>query len=38
MADFVILDRDILSCPEEQIPEIRVRQTWVDGRLVYRGD
>ncbi|HBH53743.1 MAG TPA: amidohydrolase [Planctomycetaceae bacterium] len=38
MADFVILDRDILSCPEEQIPEIQVRQTWVDGRLVYRGD
>jgi len=34
-ADFIILDRDILTCPEEQIAEIQVRQTWVGGKRVW---
>ncbi len=34
-ADFILLDRDLLTCPEEQIPEIQVRRTWVGGKLVF---
>jgi len=37
-ADFIILDRDILTCPEEQIAEIEVRQTWVGGKRVWGGE
>jgi predicted amidohydrolase YtcJ len=37
-ADFIILDRDILTCPEEQIAEIQVRQTWVGGKRVWGGE
>jgi predicted amidohydrolase YtcJ len=35
LADFVVLDRDILSCPDEDIAELKVLQTYVDGDLVY---
>ena len=35
LADFVIIDRDYLSCPIDDIREINVRQTWLGGRLVY---
>ncbi|RPJ58197.1 MAG: amidohydrolase [Acidobacteria bacterium] len=35
LADFVILDRDILSCPVDEIRSIGVEQTWLGGRLVY---
>jgi hypothetical protein len=34
-ADFILLDRDILTCPEEQIAEIQVRRTWVGGKVVF---
>lgn len=34
-ADFIILDRDILTCPEDQIKDIQVLQTYIDGKLVY---
>jgi predicted amidohydrolase YtcJ len=34
-ADFILLDRDILTCPEEQIAEIQVRRTWVGGEVVF---
>ncbi len=30
-ADFVVLDRDILSIPEEEIPMTRVMETWIGG-------
>ena len=33
-ADFLILDRDLLTCPEEEIRAIRPLETWVDGRRV----
>jgi predicted amidohydrolase YtcJ len=33
-ADFIILDRDILKCPEDDIKTIQVRETWVDGKCV----
>jgi predicted amidohydrolase YtcJ len=38
LADFILLDRDILTCPEEQIPKIQVRRTWVGGRVVWGGE
>lgn len=34
-ADFIVLEEDILEIPEENIPAIRVLQTWVDGRQVF---
>lgn len=37
LADFVVLDRDILSIPPSQIARTCVLQTYVGGRLVYEG-
>ncbi|MFT4051994.1 MAG: amidohydrolase [Microbacterium sp.] len=34
-ADFVILDRDFVAGPADQIIETRVRETWFAGRQVY---
>lgn len=34
-ADFVILDEDPLAIPGEQLDDLHVRSTWVDGRAVY---
>jgi hypothetical protein len=34
-ADFIILDQDPLLVPPEQLSEINVLQTWVNGELVY---
>ncbi|MCF8238208.1 MAG: amidohydrolase [Saprospiraceae bacterium] len=34
-ADFIILDRDLLTCPEEDIPTTVVRQTIIAGKVVY---
>jgi len=35
-ADFIVLDRDIVQVPVEQIPQIKVEQTWLDGELVFK--
>jgi len=35
LADIVILDQDIMTIPEEQIPQTRVLHTIVGGRVVY---
>ena len=35
-ADFIVLDRDLMRVPEDEIPEVRVLQTWVDGRRVFQ--
>ncbi|MFN0199491.1 MAG: amidohydrolase, partial [Planctomycetaceae bacterium] len=35
LADFVILDTDLLTCPEDKIPEITVSETYVGGKRVY---
>ena len=37
-ADFVILDEDPLAIPGQQLDELRVRSTWVDGKPVYEAD
>ncbi len=34
-ADFIVLDRDILAVPADEIPAITVAETWVDGERVY---
>jgi predicted amidohydrolase YtcJ len=34
-ADFIVLDRDILTCPVEDIPTTRVRQTYLAGKRVH---
>jgi predicted amidohydrolase YtcJ len=34
-ADFVILDRDIMTIPADQILQTRVMSTWLGGRKVY---
>lgn len=34
-ADFVILDRDLLTCREDDIKDARVLETWIEGRKVF---
>lgn len=34
-ADFILIDRDILECPLDEIRETKVLGTWVDGRKVW---
>jgi predicted amidohydrolase YtcJ len=36
LADLVVIDRDYLTCPEEQIRSIQPVMTILDGRIVYR--
>jgi hypothetical protein len=35
-ADLVVLDRDLLTCPEDQIASTQVLRTYFDGKLVAR--
>ena len=35
LADLVVLDRDLLTCPEEAIKETQCLRTYLGGRLVY---
>lgn len=34
-ADFIVLDKDPMKCSEDEIPSIKVLQTWSAGRKVY---
>lgn len=34
-ADFIVIDRDPLSVPTEQLKDVQVLQTWVGGELIY---
>lgn len=36
LADFVVLEKDILSIPAEEIKDVRIKMTIVDGKVVYR--
>jgi len=36
LADFIVLDRDILTCPLDEVKDIKVRETWLGGKRVYR--
>jgi predicted amidohydrolase YtcJ len=35
LADFVVIDRDYLTCPEQEIRSIRPLRTYLGGKLVY---
>ena len=35
LADFVVISKDFLSCPVDQIKDIEALQTVVDGKSVY---
>ncbi|MGH7943461.1 MAG: amidohydrolase [Opitutaceae bacterium] len=34
-ADFIVIDRDLLTCAEDEIKDARVLQTWVEGKRVF---
>ena len=36
LADFIVLDRDILTCPVDEIRDIQVESTYLGGKLVFR--
>ena len=36
LADFIVLDRDVLTCPLEQVKDIQVEQTFLAGKRVYQ--
>ena len=38
LADLIVLDRDILECPVDELKQIRVERTYLGGRLVHGGD
>ncbi len=35
-ADFIIVDRDLLTCPIDNLKDTQVLQTWVQGKQVYK--
>ena len=35
LADMVILDRDIMTCPEDEIKDIKILRTFLGGETVY---
>jgi predicted amidohydrolase YtcJ len=37
MADFAVLDRDLMACPDEEIPKIKVLLTVVGGKTAFGG-
>ena len=38
LADLIVLDRDILECPVEDVKRIQVERTYLGGKLVYPAD
>lgn len=36
LADFVIIDKDIMECPESEIKDIQALETYIGGELVYK--
>ena len=36
MADFIVIDRDIMTCPATEIKDIQVLETVLGGETVYR--
>lgn len=35
LADFIVLDRDILTCPTDAVKDTQVEQTFLGGKLIY---
>jgi len=36
LADLIVVDRDILACPEDEIKETKVLWTLLGGKTVYK--
>ncbi|MCE5307424.1 MAG: amidohydrolase [Acidobacteriales bacterium] len=36
LADLVVIDRDILRCPVDEVKDVTVERTYLGGKLVYR--
>ena len=36
LADFIVLDKDILTCPVDEVKDIQVNETYLGGKQVYR--
>ena len=36
LADFIVIDRDIMTCPATEIKDIQVLETVLGGETVYR--
>jgi predicted amidohydrolase YtcJ len=34
-ADMILLDRDVLTCPVDEIPQTQVLKTWLAGKVVF---
>lgn len=34
-ADFIVVDRDLLTCPVDEVKDARVLETWVEGKKVF---
>jgi predicted amidohydrolase YtcJ len=37
LADFIVVDRDVLAVPVDELKDVKVLQTFVSGRSVYDG-
>lgn len=37
LADFVVLEKDFLTCPLDEVKDLQVAETWLGGRRVYAG-
>lgn len=37
-ADLIVIDRDLLTCPADQIKDTQVLSTWLAGQLVYQAN
>lgn len=35
LADFIVIDRDYLKCPLDEVKDIQVHSTWLGGRKIY---
>ena len=35
LADLVVLQQDILTCPVDEVKDIQVHETWLGGKVVY---
>ncbi len=35
LADFIIIEDDIMTCPIDRIKDIQVERTYIDGKLIY---
>ena len=36
LADFVVIDRDFMTCPDQELKDIQVMETYVGGECVYQ--